>query len=41
MVLNDIIEQAAGRQNRASEQGGKLQIFIQSIEVIKAAYGKL
>jgi hypothetical protein len=23
MVLNDIIEQAAGRQSRASEQGGK------------------
>lgn len=24
MVLNDIIEQAAGRQSRASEQGGNL-----------------
>jgi hypothetical protein len=23
MVLNEIIEQAAGRQSRASEQGGK------------------
>lgn len=27
MVLNDIIEQAAGRQSRASEQGGMLRIL--------------
>lgn len=27
MVLNDIIEQAAGRQSRNSEHGGKLVWF--------------
>lgn len=28
MVLNDIIEQAAGRQSRASEHGGRLKFFL-------------
>lgn len=27
MVLNDIIEQAAGRQSRASEKAGKCNLF--------------
>jgi hypothetical protein len=34
MVLNDIIEQAAGRHSRASEHGGECEIVSEQIKII-------